>query len=292
MSDKAADLHYNYFIYYCTNTGKVKELFSYYKPGYQHNQEQILVLKVANDSIGFVVTEQSASQLYAVVSCRINDMDENTLDKFTTAYPTLSASYKETRIILDTPYSVLCSQEEALSPEGLIQLTTLHGFPSSEPIAADLVPMQRLKNAYALPSSVSKWAEASFSFVSIKHALSVALTSLGTGYPEGKLLTDFGSSTFSVIAASGNRFLFAGTFEYETPQDVLFSLLKICKEYSFSAKAVSLQLSGLIEKDSSLYKELYQYFLLVGFCDATWGPAGDYPAHFFTSYNDMAVCVL
>jgi hypothetical protein len=292
MCDEAANSHYNYFIYYCTNTEKVKELFSYYKPGYQQSPEHILVLKVANDSIGFVVTEQSGSQLYAVVCCRINDTDENTLDKFTMAYPTLSASYKETRIILDTPYSVLCSQEEALSPDGLIQLTALHGFPSSEPIAADLLPMHRLKNAYALPSSVSEWAEGSFSSVLIKHSLSVALTSLGTGYPEGKLLTDFGPSTFSVIAARGSRFLFAGTFEYETPQDVLFSLLKICKGYNFSTEAVSLQLSGLIEKDSSLYKELYQYFMLVGFCDAPWGAAGDYPAHFFTSYNDMAVCVL
>jgi hypothetical protein len=51
-------------------------------------------------------------------------------------------------------------------------------------------------------------------------------------------------------------------------------------------------LSGLIDKQSALYKELYQYFINIEFSEAGWNMAGtEYPAHFFTSLNDLAQCV-
>ncbi|MBL0129692.1 MAG: hypothetical protein IPP43_00005, partial [Chitinophagaceae bacterium] len=46
-----------------------------------------------------------------------------------------------------------------------------------------------------------------------------------------------------------------------------------------------------IDKQSSLYKELYQYFIGVEFSDASWNSMREFPDHFFTSLNDLAKCV-
>jgi hypothetical protein len=48
----------------------------------------------------------------------------------------------------------------------------------------------------------------------------------------------------------------------------------------------------MIDQQSALYKELYQYFLHIEFRNASWTiPADEYPAHFFTSLNELAQCV-
>jgi hypothetical protein len=122
------------------------------------------------------------------------------------------------------------------------------------------------------------------------HQYSVSIFNLNAAAEEGKLLIDFSNNEFSVVAGRRSKFLFAENFGYETPEDVLFYMLKICEQFSLSPKHVVVELSGLIEKESSLYKELYQYFINIGFRNAIWNAAGEYPAHFFTSFNDIIRC--
>jgi hypothetical protein len=86
----------------------------------------------------------------------------------------------------------------------------------------------------------------------------------------------------------------AQTFSYITPADVIYYLVKICHEFGFTQQAIRLAVSGLIEKESALYKELVHYFLNIRFREPSWqapveGEA-QYPAHFFTSLNDLALC--
>ena len=52
---------------------------------------------------------------------------------------------------------------------------------------------------------------------------------------------------------------------------------------------VQLSISGLVDKDSALYKELYSYFINIEFRNANWTHA-DHPNHFFTHLNDIVKC--
>ncbi|HNA96743.1 MAG TPA: DUF3822 domain-containing protein, partial [Chitinophagaceae bacterium] len=64
------------------------------------------------------------------------------------------------------------------------------------------------------------------------------------------------------------------------------------QQFSLSQQTVSVRLSGLIDKQSALYKDLYQYFREITFREAGWHTVEpEYPAHFFTSLNDLAPCV-
>jgi Protein of unknown function (DUF3822) len=83
--------------------------------------------------------------------------------------------------------------------------------------------------------------------------------------------------------------LLAQTYSYTAPEDIVYYLLRIVQQFALSAEEVTVILSGLIDKESALYKELYQYFLQIELRSVSWN-TGDYPAHFFSSLNDLARC--
>jgi hypothetical protein len=58
-----------------------------------------------------------------------------------------------------------------------------------------------------------------------------------------------------------------------------------------SPAEVSVVLTGLLEKDSALFKELWQYFAQIELREAEF-MADDlpFPQHYFTTLNDLLLC--
>jgi hypothetical protein len=73
--------------------------------------------------------------------------------------------------------------------------------------------------------------------------------------------------------------------------DVVYYLLNICQKFGLSQEATHLSLSGLIDKDSALFKDIYQYFSDISFNEGV-SLNDDYPAHYFTSIYQLAACAL
>jgi hypothetical protein len=84
------------------------------------------------------------------------------------------------------------------------------------------------------------------------------------------------------------------TYTYASPMDVVYFLLKICTEFQLPQEETQIIISGLIEEESALYKELHHYFLHMHFAISTTLslPDHEYPNHFFTSLHNLAACVL
>jgi hypothetical protein len=110
---------------------------------------------------------------------------------------------------------------------------------------------------------------------------------------QGKLVVNIRPHHFSVVLLRNNRFLFAKEFYYETPADVLYYLLKACEDHLLNTHEVKIELTGLIEQESSLYRELRQYFSFLDCRNASWQMASNnFPTHYFTTLNDLAQCAL
>src|SRR5678816_4790472 len=84
-------------------------------------------------------------------------------------------------------------------------------------------------------------------------------------HANGKLIIDFKTDSFSVVVLKHNSILLAQIFAYSKPADILYWLLKICKEFSLPQNEVTLLISGLIDKRSAMYRDLDQYFLNIEF---------------------------
>src|SRR6185295_4919111 len=100
-----------------------------------------------------------------------------------------------------------------------------------------------------------------------------------------------------VVTVSFRKLLLAKTFSYTSPEDVLYYLLKCCRQLNLSQQTVKISLAGLIEKDSAVYRELYKYFINLEFeslsADVKLGESlSVHPEHYFSSISKLAACVL
>jgi hypothetical protein len=77
---------------------------------------------------------------------------------------------------------------------------------------------------------------------------------------------------------------FINTFSYNTADDVLYILLNTCKQ--FEVDNIPVEISGMIEMNSPLTKEIRKYFSSVSFTELPPGcnyaeEIANHPAHYF-----------
>ena len=109
-----------------------------------------------------------------------------------------------------------------------------------------------------------------------------------------QISVDFTTKEFRVLLKKDQQLQFIQTYPYAAPLDVVYYLLAICTEHNLSQTETTITLSGLVNEDSALYKELYQYFSNIHFAKPGTSTLieSSYPQHFFSSMYNLAACVL
>ena len=84
------------------------------------------------------------------------------------------------------------------------------------------------------------------------------------------------------------------SFNYHTPEDVSYILLNIC--HHFDINNIKLEISGLLEVNSSLYNEIYKFFTDIEFTklltEATYSEEiTSFPSHYFNNIFTIDSCV-
>jgi hypothetical protein len=269
----------------------LKELFNYIKPGQEYSPSQILILKIGEREISCAVTNKEGAELHSLAYCVADNAETIRITDFEEKYPIFHHSYYDVKVIFDYPQSILLPSTLKTPDDSLLLLESYYGKLPNAIMVTEEIPEWQLKNIFAIPKEEYEWVTTKLPAAKYSHHYTTGIKKINNAGPDGLLLMDFRKYDFSVITAKQSGVMMAQTFAYAKPEDVLYYLLVICRQYSFSPKEVSIQLSGLIDKQSSLFKELYQYFVNVDFRKAGWSVAGsEYPAHFFTSLNDLAPC--
>ncbi len=254
------------------------------------NDQQVLSLRLGERHGCFAISNKSGSELYQLAYCTTDGWNEKELTAFITAYPSLNNSFHQVLTGFDSPQSIIIPKEKYQQEEARLILNVMGGKGSNAYLISELIPEWQLDNVYAISLDMHEWLGKKFPSATFRHQYSLGIKNINAATMNGSLLVDIRKNDFTVMAAKSSTFLLAQTFEYSTPDDVLYFLLKICQQFSLSPQDIQLHLSGLIDQQSSLYKELYQYFIHVQFRDANWKTETEYPAHFFTSLNDLAQC--
>lgn len=231
--------------------------------------------------------------MYSLAYYTAAEINSNILSDIFSAHAELSNSFYEVQIGYDHPKSVLVPFQYYNIDNAKELLNMLFGKNSEETIISEPVNEWQLYNVYALPKDVQDWVSRRFYAGKYHHNYTVRIK-MPAGPPD-RLLVDMHTDEFSFIVVKANKLLLAQTYTYSTPEDILYCLLNSCEQFRLSQQETELCISGLIEKESQLYRELHHYFLQIGFREPTWNIPGigehEYPAHFFTMLNDLARCV-
>ncbi len=268
----------------------MKQLFDIKKES-EAGVQKVLSIRLGAKHCCFAVTNKTGSEIYQLAYITIENWNEEERANLFELYPDLGGMYYEVLIAFDFPESSLVPMKSVHNDDPGTILKAMYGINGLSSVISESVTGWQLNNIYALPADLKVWIQHKFPSARYWHQYSIGVRHSIASSASGTLLVDFRKDDFVLIVTGRNNILLAQTYEYSTPEDVLYALIKICKQFSLSREEVELQLSGLVDKQSALYKELYQYFINIHFRNATWHTDSDYPAHFFTSLNDLALCV-
>lgn len=98
------------------------------------------------------------------------------------------------------------------------------------------------------------------------------------------LYLQFYQSHFLVIAVKNGSLQLATMYRFTTPQEVVYHALNTLDKLEMNKDETITFLSGFIDENSALYKEIYQYINHIRFTQ-TGKIKEEYPAHYFTTYN-------
>jgi Protein of unknown function (DUF3822) len=204
--------------------------------------------------------------------------------------------YHQTAIAYDANESVQIPSVVYKYEDGQLHLNAIYGKDVHVNIVAENLPALNLYNVYRMPSN--RHATISRKFLNGKfwHLYTVILKNIPV-QQAGSMFIDFKTDEFSLVIVRESKLLLCQTFAYTTPDDVLYYLLKCCQHLNLSQKQTKIFLSGLIEKDSVLYRELYKYFIDLEFESLANGvklaeELSAHPQHYYSSISKLAVCVL
>ena len=274
---------------------KMKTLFEILPP----NADAVntsLTVEIGNSLVSAIIRDNDSSAFIALAMYQLEKTDANqmadAIDQLMNEKDIFKFSNKNVQIISAFHQSVLIpfslSDKDHFS--GMVDM--IHGdlFTSSE-VHTDLINEEGLYNAYKMPDAIWESLSVKFSDPKINHLYTSLLKTIPR--EEDKIHLIFYPGKVIALVVKESRFILVNSFNYSAPEDVSYLLLNICKQ--FGLHNMPLSLSGLIEEDSVLYKEIYKYFSVINFAglpaDCLYPEElNNFPSHYFSHHFATALC--
>lgn len=205
----------------------------------------------------------------------------------------LSKNFKKICIVYSFPQSVLIPFSIYKRENNETLMNMMFGdLETNETTLTDVIPGQSMYNCYSLPAAVIEVIQAHFRNTSMAHQYSLILKTPGE---EGanKMSVIFYAQKVVVNLIKEGKHQLINSYNYQTPEDVSYILLNIL--HQFEIENIHLMITGLIEENSALYKEIYKYFDDIELSGYREGMVyaeeiKAFPSHYFSYIFDMDSC--
>ena len=249
-----------------------------------------LVCEVSNEGFSYLIKDSGAKMFIGSGVYHFNNIIGGNyglaLSKIFQQTESLSENYKKVQVIYSFPESVLIPFSLYNSRNNAEVLNMVHGdFTENDAILTDVLLKSKVYNCYRIPSEISREIHNKFPSCEALHQYSFLMNSLLAN--SNRLSVIFYPQKIVLSVEKDGKILLINSFQYKTAEDVSYTLLNICRQ--FEIEKIPVEVSGLIEKDSALYKEIYKYFDQVSFPKLPKEinfseEMNKYPVHFFSHF--------
>ena len=211
----------------------------------------------------------------------------------------LAVNPEETFLVYNFPESNLVP-EKLFNMDANKPLTELvYGDVDKNLILSEKIPWWEFHNVYRIPTDAHRLLQQKFVAGKYWHFYSLQLKchKMFTSREEAFYIKVFfyPDKIVAMIFKKGKLQL-VQSFSYQDSKDVSFHLLNCCQQLGMNQEEIVVELSGLVERDSTLYEELQKYFLHIVFEDIEdsikmTDDLKEFPRHYFSSLLKMAICV-
>ncbi len=259
------------------------------------SKECILLLEAGERSVSFGLLEQTTRKLTELGYYECERNESEPLEKLFSLHPHLDQEHLKTAISYLAPEVVLVPENHFREDQADTHMELLYGPAADRSTFSENIPGQDINLVYRLPARTIDFIDQQVKDNKPFHHFTVALNKGDNSYLP-VMFADFRTDEFSLVVLDQTGLLLVQFFTYSTPEDVLYHLLKAVKQLSLSQQDTRLVLSGWIDNNSTLTRELLKYFLHIEFETL---PAGislsdvfkEFPAHYFSPMCKLAACV-
>ncbi len=154
-------------------------------------------------------------------------------------------------------------------------------------------------NVFSVEDQIISLIKEKFSQIKIHHRSSGLIESLLFQYrsESSKIaIVNIGQKQFELVVTQGKDLVYYNSFNYQTPEDVIYHILFVCEQMDMNPTSFSLMLTGEINRHASIYELITRYIKNVKFSERN--PAFDYsfslkeiPSHSSYSLFAQGLCV-
>lgn len=203
--------------------------------------------------------------------------------------------FSKTDIIWCTPQSIITPQSFFTREHSGEMLELVFGDAGTFAVKHELVLKQHAYNIYRVDAAAEKKITGKFPAAVQWHQSSLMLNFAADN--KNWLYCNFNPGSITVMLRGNGRLQALQVFEYNTPEDAVYHILNVCRQFDIAAVDTLIAASGMIDETSALYRELYKYFLGISFFELPelFSYSDDiksYPSHYFSHLFATAACVL
>lgn len=275
----------------------MKTLFEILPPENTESKNCTLIGELTGEGFSYALKNE-AENLF--LGAGIFEFDKNcqpsefslALQIFFHQHELLAGDFKKIKIIYSLTDSVLIPFTLYNSRQNKEVLNLIHGDVNHDAkIITDIINAKDLYNAYRLPASVYDVLENRFPFFKGTHQYTAILQQPSP--EEDTLSVIFYSQKMVISLYQNGQYQLINCYPYRVAEDVSFTLLNIVKQ--FDAKNIRVVLNGLIEENSTLYREIYKYFATISFAGLSsnfnyTASFADYPSQYFSHILSFDSC--
>lgn len=255
-----------------------------------------LICEASNDGFSYLVRDEVENLVVALGVYHFNPHIDGNIDaifhKIFEEQSLLMETFKKTFVVYSVPESVLIPFHLYNSNRNADVLKLIHGDLAGDTvILTDMIMEKKVYNSYRVSVDLVSEMSHRFPSAATSHQYTALMKYLVAG--ERKLFVIFYPQKIVLMLVKDRQIQLLNTFFYKTSEDVSYTLLNICRQ--FGIKRVPLEVSGLIEKDSALFKEIYKYFGEVNLAAPPEGLAFSqnmaiFPTHYFSHFFAAELC--
>ena len=197
---------------------------------------------------------------------------EDLVAKACSNHPILSASYDEIVVLHENNLATIVPT--ALFDEAYLGSYLQYNTKVFETdfFAFDPLPNYHMNTVYIPYANLNNFFVDHFGTFTYKHVNSVLvskLLDLSKNVDDKKMFVHLAATHFEIIIVQNQHLLLFNTFEYKTPEDLIYYLLFTAEQLNMNPETFKLEFLGTIAEDDAFFKIAYKYIRNVSIFDVT-----------------------
>ena len=261
-----------------------------------------LLIEISSQSLNYILYTKDPYQLYLLRQYRMYTTSDRSvkdiLEEIISGDPILVEYAQKALVVYNFPGADLVPFEHysADIKNAIARVTT--GDIESDIVFDEKVNDWSMHNIYRVSKEIHLLCKEKFKGSEYWHLYTLVLQSINEKQLNNGNTCSviFYNDKFIVVYFRDRKLQLLQTFTYQTPEDVAYYLLTICKQFGVSQQEMVLNISGLIDAQSALYTELLKYFAEVHYemlpqSFGTHNMLEEFPEHYFSPILKMSLCV-